>query len=59
MGGFLNPFFRALPSDSQKCNGVKNDDDSSSEVPGAIKENDNITNFERDWKSGSAHGGGD
>ncbi|BAT91257.1 hypothetical protein LR48_Vigan08g204100 [Vigna angularis] len=35
----------APPSDSQKCNGVKNDNDSSSEVPGATKENGSITNF--------------
>jgi len=35
----------APPSDSQKCNGVKNDNDTSSEVPGAIRENGSITNF--------------
>jgi len=35
----------ALPSGSQKCNGVKNVSDNSSEVSGTIKENGSITNF--------------
>jgi len=44
----------APPSESQKCNGVKNVSDNSSKVSGAIKENGSITNFSPSPRSTSS-----